>query len=195
MDKYLYMVNPRIPLRLCGEVIRRSKNIELDKEEVKFALKHGPVYRKFDAQTMERVTLQNLDEVHVEKKGMKVEVKVEDVVAPVQDLSTQEEVVKVSEGETPVVDTIKEHDKTATEKLAEELFGEMRDATPEEQESTQQIIDKLSEEVEDEEVVVVSDDTAEIENTEETSEDVEEKVQDQKQPQTNNYYRKKKRNR
>ena len=27
-------------------------------------------------------------------------------------------------GETPVVDTIKEHDKTATEKLAEELFGE-----------------------------------------------------------------------
>ena len=194
MDKYLYMVNPRIPLRLCGEVIRRSKNVELDKEEVKYALKHGPVYRKFDAQTMERVTLQNLDEVHVEKKGMKVEVKVEDVALPVQDLSTQEEVVKVSEGETPVVDTI-EHDKTATEKLAEELFGEMRDATPEEQESTQQIIDKLSEEVEDEEVVVVSDDTAEIENTEETSEDVEEKVQDQKQPQTNNYYRKKKRNR
>ena len=194
MDKYLYMVNPRIPLRLCGEVIRRSKNVELDKEEVKYALKHGPVYRKFDAQTMERVTLQNLDEVHVEKKGMKVEVKVEDVVAPLQDLSTQEEVVKVSEGETPVVDTI-EYDKTATEKLAEELFGEMRDATPEEQESTQQIIDKLSEEVEDEEVVVVSDDTAEIENTEETSEDVEEKVQDQKQPQTNNYYRKKKRNR
>ena len=194
MDKYLYMVNPRIPLRLCGEVIRRSKNVELDKEEVKYALKHGPVYRKFDVQTMERVTLQNLDEVHVEKKGMKVEVKVEDVVVPVQDLSTQEEVVKVSEGETPVVDTIKEHDKTATEKLAEELFGEMRDATPEEQESTQQIIDKLSEEVEDDEVVV-SDDTAEIENTEETSEDVEEKVQDQKQPQTNNYYRKKKRNR
>ena len=151
MDKYLYMVNPRIPLRLCGEVIRRSKNIELDKEEVKYALKHGPVYRKFDAQTMERVTLQNLDEVHVEKKGMKVEVKVEDVVLPVQDLSTQEEVVKVSEGETPVVDTIKEVQKpTAMEQLAEELFGEMRDATPEEQESTQQIIDKLSEEVEDE---------------------------------------------
>ena len=195
MNKYLYMVNPRIPLRLCGEVIRRSKNIELDKEEVKFALKHGPVYRKFDAQTMERVTLQNLDEVHVEKKGMKVEVKVEDAVAPLQELPAQEEVVNVSEGETPVVDTIKEHDKTATEKLAEELFGEMRDATPEEQESTQQIIDKLSEEVEDEEVVVESDDTAEIENTEETSEDVEEKVQDQKQPQTNNYYRKKKRNR
>ena len=168
MNKYLYMVNPRIPLRLCGEVIRRSKNVELDKEEVKFALKHGPVYRKFDAQTMERVTLQNLDEVHVEKKGTKVEVKVEDAVAPLQELPAQEEVVNVSEGETPVVDTI-EHDKTATEKLVEEVAEDTVNET-------------VSEEVVSEEA---------------TEETVEEAVntEEQRQPNTNNYYRKKKRNR
>ena len=67
MSKYLYMVNPRIPLKLNGEVIRRSKNLELDIDEVKYALKHGPVHRKFNAQTMERVTLQNIEQLHVEK--------------------------------------------------------------------------------------------------------------------------------
>ena len=169
MSKYLYMVNPKIQLKLCGEVIRRPKNLELDKEEVKFALRHGPVYRKFDAQTMERVTLQNLDEMHVEKKGMVVE-------------EVKDEVVKVSEGETPVVDTIKEK-TSAIEQVAEELFGEMRDATPEEQQSVSDYIESISEEVPVEEV------KEEEAVTEETS------IEEQKQPQNNNYYRKKKRNR
>ena len=190
MSKYLYMVNPKIQLKLCGEVIRRPKNLELDKEEVKFALRHGPVYRKFDAQTMERVTLQNLEEMHVEKKGMVVEeVKVEDVVTPIQDLHTEDEVVKVSEGETPQVDTIKDESKpTAMEQLAEEVFGEMRDATPEEQQSVSDYIESISEEVPVEEVKeeeVVTEETS----TEEVP------VEEQKQPQNNNYYRKKKRNR
>ena len=188
MSKYLYMVNPKIQLKLCGEVIRRPKNLELDKEEVKFALKHGPVYRKFDAQTMERVTLQNLDEMHVEKKGMVVEeVKVEDAVTPIQEYPVKDEVVKVSEGETPVVDTIKEK-TSAIEQVAEELFGEMRDATPEEQQSVSDYIESISEEVPVEEVKeeeVVTEETS----TEEVP------VEEQKQPQNNNYYRKKKRNR
>lgn len=186
MNKYLYMVNPRIPLRLCGEVIRRSKNIELDKEEVKFALKHGPVYRKFDAQNMERVTLQNLDDVHVEKKGMKVEVKVEDAVAPLQELPAQEEVVNVSEGETPVVDTI-EHDKTATEKLAEEVAEDKVNETVSEEVVSEEVAEDIVEET-------VSDEVVSEEATEET---VEEAVntEEQRQPNTNNYYRKKKRNR
>ena len=169
MSKYLYMVNPKIQLKLCGEVIRRPKNLELDKEEVKFALRHGPVYRKFDAQTMERVTLQNLDEMKKKKKGMVVE-------------KVKDEVVKVSEGETPVVDTIKEK-TSAIEQVAEELFGEMRDATPEEQQSVSDYIESISEEVPVEEV------KEEEVVTEETS------IEEQKQPQNNNYYRKKKRNR
>ena len=191
MDKYLYMVNPRIPLHLCGEVIRRAKNLELDKEEVKYALKHGPVYRKFDAQTMERVTLLNLDEMHVEKKGMVVEeVKVEDAVTPIQEYPVKDEVVKVSEGETPQVDTIKDEPKpTAMEQLAEEVFGEMRDATPEEQQSVSDHIESISEEVPVEEVK-----EEEVVTTEETSTE-EVPVEEQKQPQNNNYYRKKKRNR
>lgn len=195
MDKYLYMVNPRIPLHLCGEVIRRAKNLELDKEEVKYALKHGPVYRKFDAQTMERVTLLNLDEMHVEKKGMVVEeVKVEDAVTPIQEYPVKDEVVKVSEGETPVVDTIKEETSTV-EQVAEELFGEMRDATPEEQQSVSDHIESISEEVK----VEVEEESVEteVEGVEEVETSTVEQVteEDQKQPQNNNYYRKKKRNR
>lgn len=197
MDKYLYMVNPRIPLHLCGEVIRRAKNLELDKEEVKYALKHGPVYRKFDAQTMERVTLLNLDEMHVEKKGMVVEeVKVEDAVTPIQEYPVKDEVVKVSEGETPQVDTIKDEPKpTAMEQLAEEVFGEMRDATPEEQQSVSDHIESISEEVK----VEVEEESVEteVEAVEEVEASTVEQVteEDQKQPQNNNYYRKKKRNR
>ena len=198
MSKYLYMVNPKIQLKLCGEVIRRPKNLELDKEEVKFALRHGPVYRKFDAQTMERVTLQNLDEMHVEKKGMVVE-------------KVKDEDVKVSEGETPVVDTIKEK-TSAIEQVAEELFGEMRDATPEEQQSVSDYIESISEEVpveevKDEEAVTEETSTEEVKEEQVTEEvpveEVKEEevvteetsIEEQKQPQNNNYYRKKKRNR
>ena len=183
MDKYLYMVNPRIPLHLCGEVIRKAKNLELDKEEVKYALKHGPVYRKFDAQTMERVTLLNLDEMHVEKKGMVVkEVKVEDAVTPIQEYHVKDEVVKVSEGETPVVDTIKEK-TSAVEQVAEE------------QQSVSDHIESISEEVK----VEVEEESVEteVEGVEEVETSTVEQVteEDQKQPQNNNYYRKKKRNR
>ena len=185
MSKYLYMVNPRIPLKLCGEFIRRSKYVELDKEEVKYALKHGPVYRKFDAQTTERVTLQNLDELHVEKKGMQpetvvAEVKVEDVVTPVQDLPVKDEVVNVSEGETPEVDTIKDEPKlTAMEQVAEE------------QQPVSDHIESISEEVK-----VDADSEAVVEETEETTEDTTETTEEEeKQPKNNNYYRKKKRNR
>lgn len=208
MSKYLYMVNPKIQLKLCGEVIRRPKNLELDKEEVKFALKHGPVYRKFDAQTMERVTLQNLDEMHVEKKGIVPEVKMEEVVTPIQDLHTEDEVVKVSEGETPQVDTIKDEPKpTAMEQLAEEMFGEMRDATPEEQQSVSDHIESISEEV----PVEIEEEVKEVEATSEEVTETTDEVEDnkeveatnvvpaaegeQKEPKNNNYYRKKKRNR
>lgn len=196
MSKYSYMVNPRIPLKLNGEVIRRSKYVDLDKEEVKHALKHGPVYRKFDAQTTERVTLQNLDELHVEKKGVPV-VKVEEVVTPIQDLHTEDEVVKVSEGETPVVDTIETiegKDKSAIEQVAEELFGEMRDATPEEQQSVQDHIESISEDVPVEDVVT-EETPVEGEEVKEETPVEETTAEEQKQPQNNNYYRKKKRNR
>lgn len=192
MSKYSYMVNPRIPLKLNGEVIRRSKYVDLDKEEVKHALKHGPVYRKFDAQTTERVTLQNLDELHVEKKGVSV-VKVEEIVTPLQD-PVKDEDAKVSEGETPVVDTIEGKDKSAIEQVAEELFGEMRDATSEEQQSVQDHIESISEDVPVEDVVT-EETPVEGEEVKEETPVEETTAEEQKQPQNNNYYRKKKRNR
>jgi hypothetical protein len=103
------MVNPRIPLTICGETIRRSKNLKLTKDEVKHALKHGPVYRKFSAKTIERVTLQNIDSLHVKVKGRPdkpVKVKIEDAVTPIVNLPVKDE-VKIIKGETPTPDTIK----------------------------------------------------------------------------------------
>ena len=181
MSKYSYMVNPRIPLKLNGEVIRRSKYVDLDKEEVKHALKHGPVYRKFDAQTTERVTLQNLDELHVEKKGVSV-VKVEEVVTPIQDPVKDED---VKEEETSAL-------KQVTKELLE-LFSE-KDDTTEEQQSLQDHIDSISEEVTVEEVVT-EETPAEGEEVKEETPVEETTAEEQKQPQNNNYYRKKKRNR
>ena len=179
MSKYSYMVNPRIPLKLNGEVIRRSKYVDLDKEEVKYALKHGPVYRKFDAQTTERVTLQNLDELHVEKKGVPV-VKVEEVVTPIQD-PVKDENVKVSEGETPVDDTVKDEETSAIEQVAKDIVTEETPVEGEEEVTVEDVVT--------EETPVEGEEVKEETPVEETT------AEEQKQPQNNNYYRKKKRNR
>lgn len=185
MEKYTYMVNPRIPLKICNMEIRRSKNLELTKDEVKFALKHGPVYRKFDARTLERVTLQNIDSLHVEVKGVVktsvVEnINVEDAIAPLQ--TTEEisapEVVDLTKGEEITPDILLPEDKT--------------EETVETTETEEKTVD---EEVNNDEV---KDDTTEDVETVETTEEVEEEkveVKQERQFTNNNYYRKKKRNR
>ena len=179
MNKYIYMVNPRIPLKLCGETIRRSKNLELNKEEVKFALKHGPVYRKFDARTMERVTLQNIDKLHVKTKGEVVVETIEEVIAPLTGgLTTEDETVDISKGETLIPDIIK------PETEDEEVVDNMEINSSE----------QLDEETE---VVIVNNEETEVETVEVIQEQQPEKPQSLHQQSRNNngYYRKKKRNR
>ena len=64
--KYTYEVRPKVPMRnfIPGRMINRPTVLQLDKEEVKSAIKFGPVYRRFDTTHVERVTLANLDELH-----------------------------------------------------------------------------------------------------------------------------------
>lgn len=188
MEKYTYMVNPRIPLKICNMEIRRSKNLELTKDEVKFALKHGPVYRKFDARTLERVTLQNIDSLHVEVKGVVktsvVEnITVEDAVTPLQtteEISTPE-VVDLTKGEEITPDTLLPEDKT--EETVETT--ETEEKTVDEEVNNDEVKDDTVEDVE----------TVETTTTEEVKEEKVEVKQQERQFTNNGYYRKKKRNR
>lgn len=184
MDRYLYMVNPRIPLKICNETVRRSKNLELTKDEVKHALKHGPVYRKFDAKTMDRVTLQNIDSLHVKTKG-----EVENTVV---------ENITVEEAVTPIVDLPVEETVTITK---EEVIKPDVIIYEETEATTEEVVEKELEAQVEEDTETVSEET--------TAEEVEEKVEEVEQvsveqsvearPEqrqfTNNYYKKKKRNR
>ena len=63
--KYAYKVMPRIPIRGIGKsIIRKPTVLNLEKEEVGFCLNHGPVYRKFDENTLVRVYRENIDRLH-----------------------------------------------------------------------------------------------------------------------------------
>ena len=64
--KYTYEVRPKVPMRnfIQGKMINRPTVLQLDIDEVKNALKFGPVYRRFDTVHVERVTLINLEELH-----------------------------------------------------------------------------------------------------------------------------------
>ena len=191
MSKHLYMVNPRIPLRLNGETIRRSKNMELEKEEVKFALKHGPVYRKFSAQVMERVTLQNIDELHVANKNetVKKEVVVETPVQEPVQTNTAEDTIESSV--TPIInqETTEEIITPGVAPEAQEIKPEVEIATEEQPTTVQQ--------------ETVNGDTEETveEESEEVEDETEEMDTDEQQPANpnfnpnNNYYRKKRKNR
>lgn len=63
--KYTYKVMPRIPIRGIGKsIIRKPTVLNLEKEEVGFCLNHGPVYRKFDENTLVRVYRENIERLH-----------------------------------------------------------------------------------------------------------------------------------
>lgn len=202
MSKYLYMVNPRIPLKLNGETIRRSKNMELEKEEVQFALKHGPVYRKFTAQVMERVTLQNIDKLHVATKAdsVKVEAKdkvveqpeekevdtVQDAVTSIQGQEITEEVT-ITDGQELIPDQIKPEEETVTNtEEVSELVENNEEVNNESVEETTEVEQPEVETTEETEVST-KEVEPEVETTVETT-----PVQHQD---NNNHYRRKKKNR
>lgn len=67
--KYLYSINPKKPIRTLPELglLRSRKTLELSKEQVLEILKYASVYRRFDSNTIERVSVSNLDRLHNDK--------------------------------------------------------------------------------------------------------------------------------
>jgi hypothetical protein len=67
--KYLYSINPKKPIRTLPELglLRSRKTLELSKEQVLEILKYASVYRRFDSNTIERVSISNLDRLHNDK--------------------------------------------------------------------------------------------------------------------------------
>ena len=198
--KFTYEIRPRIPVRnlIPGKMINRPTVVQLDKEGVKEALRHGPVFRRFDAVHTERVTIANLDEMHrATFESKSIIVPAEEIPVPVaapampepEEIKEEvEEVVKetVEEStEEEVVEEDSEEVETETEEVVEEVIEE---ATEEVKDAVEEAPETVGfndlfasndsevpsdEAVESEETVESSEEENVIEESEETSEDAE----------------------
>lgn len=66
-DRYLYSVFPKMLIRDLPGVgaFRSQKSLSLSKDEVKYCMKFGSVYRRFaNENKTERVTMSNIDRLH-----------------------------------------------------------------------------------------------------------------------------------
>lgn len=138
--KYNYIVRPSIPIRgVFGRTIHKETLMELEKEEVKTCLKHGPVYRKFDIFNTVKVTLLNLDRLHNEKfipedewnKKTPVVETVKAEVTKVEEPTVEETVIE------PVVEDVVEPIKETTE--VESVEETKETVTVEEVETTETV--------------------------------------------------------
>ena len=197
-EKFTYEVRPRIPVRnlIPGKMINRPTVVQLNKDGVKEALRHGPVFRRFDAVHIERVTLGNLDEMHrASFESKPVIVPVEEIPAPVAApaMPEPEEIKKEVVEEAPI-------EEAPAEKVVEDIAEETIDETPvekttEEAPATVGFDDLLAsadveapsdDAVETEETV----ESSEEENVTEESEEASEEAQTEEKPQYNGNKRK-----
>ena len=149
-EKFTYEVRPRIPVRnlIPGKMINRPTVVQLDKDGVKEALRHGPVFRRFDAVHIERVTLGNLDEMHRASFEYKpVIVPVEEIPAPVAApaMPEPEEIKKEAVEEAPI-------EEAPADKVVEETVGEIAEEAVEEAPVEKAIVEEVAEEAVDEDL-------------------------------------------
>lgn len=66
METYTYQVIPRKPIRglVNGKIITRPQSFLLTKDDVKFCLKHGSVYRRFPSGECIKVYPDSIDRLH-----------------------------------------------------------------------------------------------------------------------------------
>ena len=145
--KFKYIVRPSIPIRgVFDRTIHKETLMELEKEEVKICLKHGPVFRRFDLSNSVKVTLLNLDRLHNEKfipenewnKTPVVEAVVTPEVTaeePTVDETAIETVVEKEEVVEPVVEettepeeVVEETSEATVEEAVEETVEEVAEA-------------------------------------------------------------------
>lgn len=217
-EKFTYEIRPRIPVRnlIPGKMINRPTVVQLDKEGVKEALRHGPVFRRFDAVHIERVTILNLDEMHrASFESKPVIIAAEDIPVPVAVPAMPEpEEIKEEVVEEVVEETVEEEIVENEVETSEEVETEKEEAIEEVvEETTEEIVEEVVEEaveevpetvgfddlftdsnpdtpnndtVESEEVVESSED----ENVTGKSEEVSEESEEGKAPQYNGNKRK-----
>lgn len=143
MEKFLYIVKPRIPIRnlVKGKLIFREATLMLSLDEVKMCLKHGPVYRKFanDPKTAIQVTLNNCERLH--QRDYVTELNVASTFIPKED---PEEVKPVAE--EPVDDVVVETTEAAVEEAVDEAVVETTEAaevTEEAAEVAEEAVDEV----------------------------------------------------
>ena len=185
--KYAYQIHPKKPIRALPEfgLIRTKRTLMLTKEQVKKVLPFASVYRRFNHDTVERVTIYNLDRLHNERLMTEEEyniftthntvfVKPEDIV--VEEVKVEEPVVDqetsdVVENDSPSIPTENEENIVfATEEVQEDtISGAITEESTESEESDAET--QIAEAVE-ETVVVESEEEVEN-NSEEEKEEVE----------------------
>lgn len=173
MDKYNYLVKPRIPIRnvIPGQIITREKIVSLELEQVKSCLRHGPVFRKFNSGESVQVTLNNCERLHAREYTSEIEVK------PTFIKSVEEN--RTSDKEESIVEEVVE--KQVEESVEEEITTEEQSVDEENKDNTDEAVEKPIEESVKEEIT-----------TEEQSTDEENKEVQKKQQYNNNYNKNKK---
>ena len=184
--KYAYQIHPKKPIRALPEfgLIRTKRTLMLTKEQVKKVLPFASVYRRFNHDTVERVTIYNLDRLHNERLMTEEEYKIftthntvfvkpEDVVveAKVEEPVVAQEDSDVVENDSPSIPTENEENIVfATEDVQEDtISGAFTEESTESEESDAET--QIAEAVE--ETVVVEPEVEVEDNSEEEKEEVE----------------------
>ena len=144
MEKYLYTVNPRMPIRnvIPGQLITRESNLSLDLEQVKACLKFGPVYRKFaNANQTIQVTLENCERLHQRDYVQIIEPKSTFIPPQMKEIPPVEIPVEKPQ---PVVEETKE-EPVVEEAVQEENVSEEEPTTEEVSEDETEVEDVVEE--------------------------------------------------
>lgn len=144
MEKYNYLVKPRIPIRnvIPGENILREKVLSLDLDQVKACLRHGPVYRKFSTNQTIQVTLDNCERLHNREYVSKIDAN--------STFIPKKEEIKVLE--EPVVEEASTEEKSdengggsveeVVEETAEDVTEEVTESPEESVEETEEVVER-----------------------------------------------------
>ena len=198
--KFRYEIHPRIPMRnVLDKAIIKPTTVELTLDQVKECLKYGPVYRRFNADHIEKVTLFTIDALHQEKfdpeavanskvakeppapKKVTIKFKEEPKPQPITEEKKEESAsaVEESKAEEPTVEEVKEEAPVVEEvKEAEPIEEKAEEVAPTEEKVEEKVEDTAPEApseapVEEEKVVESSEEENVTEVTDEEEDDVE----------------------
>ncbi len=137
-ERYNYSINPRKRIKsefVIFRNVRTPKTLALTKREVVDALKYCLVYRRFDAQTIKKVNLMNLDRMHQEAYDPTLEQEIKPI--------SFEEDAMVEDKEIPV----DEEKETISTEPVDKTEEEVKEVIPEDTEKTTEPVVEDTEEI------------------------------------------------